>query len=189
MEFQIDDPDLPTIVIKSSPAELVKFLVLLRAEKGLIRGIPVSHANREKNSSSDSRTEKDPWVEPHPGKASKLAQPGLTTEPPHARRDGRGKQTDFGLKHSAKELAGIRPYRGKVNRRHNVLLVMKQLLKMGDESPDLETIRRSYGGQFPLEDQRNIDQVVRDMANKTDLLERHGRGQFRLTKSAMAGSG
>ncbi len=51
--------------------------------------------------------------------------------------------------------------------------------------PSLDDIREKHAELYPEENTTNLDQVVRDLANKTDLVERCERGTFRLSDPAV----
>ncbi len=79
---------------------------------------------------------------------------------------------------------GKRQYRGR-NRRQMVLNTFRQLRSAGRIMPSLDDIREKYAELYPEENTTNLDQVVRDLANKTDLVERCERGTFRLSDPAV----
>jgi len=76
-----------------------------------------------------------------------------------------------------------RTYGGKPNRRHMVLSAMQKLLTEGNETPVLDDIRSCYSSLFPQEPVKHLGQVVRDLSNKTHLVERLEYGKFRLRSS------
>lgn len=78
-----------------------------------------------------------------------------------------------------------RSYRGKVNRRDMVLNAFRELRQDGRIMPHLEDIKAKYASLYPDEDLTNLDQVVRDLANKTEKIERCERGSFRLSDIAI----
>lgn len=71
------------------------------------------------------------------------------------------------------------------NRRDRVISAMGALKQTGKIILRLDAIRDKVGAMFPGEDLQHIDQVVRDLVNKTDLVERCDRGTFRLTDSGL----
>lgn len=73
-----------------------------------------------------------------------------------------------------------RTYGGRSNRRALILDTLRNLRQSGIEEPDLNQIKTRFRVLFPDEPIENLEQVVRDLANKTSLLERLGRGTFRL---------
>ena len=73
-----------------------------------------------------------------------------------------------------------RLYGGKRNRRDMILEVFRDLHDEGRETLGLDLIRTRFEDKFPEEDQQHLDQVIRDLANKTGLVTREGRGRFRL---------
>lgn len=68
------------------------------------------------------------------------------------------------------------------NRRKQVLETIQELKQEGVEAPSLGQIKHRFARLFPEESLDNLDQVVRDMANKTSKLERLERGTFKLTE-------
>ncbi len=83
----------------------------------------------------------------------------------------------------------VRTYRGKPNRRHMVLEAFRALAAAGNTTPGIEEIRAQFATLFPDESIRNLGQVVRDMVNKTDLIERLEWGTFRLRPKDRVGNG
>lgn len=77
----------------------------------------------------------------------------------------------------------VQPHWGQ--RRHMVLQVFFNLYKNGKVMIQLGQIEEIFVQLFPGEDTQNLDQVVRDLANKTNLLERCERGTFRLTDAGI----
>jgi len=78
--------------------------------------------------------------------------------------------------------AETRPYRGRTNRRHLVLEILRELAQEGQLTPSLEQIKHRFLQRHPHEPVEHLDQVVRDLANKTDLVSRHEWGTFKLVK-------
>ena len=83
----------------------------------------------------------------------------------------------------------VRTYRGKPNRRHMVLEVFRALAASGKDKPAMEDIRIQYAAQFPEEAVHGLDQVIRDMVNKTNLIERLAQGLFQLRGNDRIGKG
>ncbi len=81
-----------------------------------------------------------------------------------------------------------RTYGGKPNRRHMVLSALQKLASIGNKTPTLDDIRTCYSELFPMEPVKHLDQVVRDLTNKTDWVERLEWGTFRLRSSNPEGS-
>jgi len=57
---------------------------------------------------------------------------------------------------------------------------MEELARGGADAVKLGQILALYQQTFPGEDTRHLDQVVRDLANKTDMVESPRRGCYRL---------
>ena len=74
-----------------------------------------------------------------------------------------------------------RLYRGKLNRRQMVIRVFEELERRGRERARLEEIKTCFSEMFPEENTQNLTQVVRDLANKTEIIERCEWGTFRLS--------
>ncbi len=70
----------------------------------------------------------------------------------------------------------------RTNRRKMVLETIQELRSAGSETPSLGQIKHRFAQLFPEESLENLDQVVRDIANKTSKLERLERGTFKLTE-------
>lgn len=70
----------------------------------------------------------------------------------------------------------------RVNRRKLVLETLRALKQSGNDTPSLSQIHKRFQRLFPGENTENLDQVVRDIANKTNKLERLERGTFRLVE-------
>ena len=70
-------------------------------------------------------------------------------------------------------------------RRERVLEAMGSLWHQGHAILRLDRIRQEVERLFPGEDEVHLDQVVRDLANKTELVERCDRGSFRLTDTGL----
>ena len=68
------------------------------------------------------------------------------------------------------------------NRRGMVLATLYKLRDEGRDSPTLDDIRDRFHRLFPDEKMTHLDQVVRDLANKTDHLERLEWGTFKLAE-------
>lgn len=83
----------------------------------------------------------------------------------------------------ASSAAGGRGYRGRVNRRDLVLKAFRELRGEENHRPSLSEIKARFQSLFPTESLDNLDQVVRDLANKTDMVERCERGTFRLREA------
>ncbi len=73
-----------------------------------------------------------------------------------------------------------RLYGGKRNRRDMILEVFEALHEEGQPLVSLADLRNKFQSLYPQEDQNHLDQVIRDLSNKTDLVVREGRGLFRL---------
>ena len=79
-----------------------------------------------------------------------------------------------------------RTYGGKPNRRHMILNTLAELHKMGQFQPKLEEICHHFQELFPEQSTENLDQVVRDLANKTDLVNRCDWGTFELSGKGLS---
>jgi hypothetical protein len=81
---------------------------------------------------------------------------------------------------------GHTPTRGRPknpsSRRGQVLEVMKALWRQGKTECSLVEIQKVFQQQFPQTDQTHLDQVIRDLANKTSELVRVKRGYFSLAQ-------
>lgn len=77
----------------------------------------------------------------------------------------------------------LRTDAGHSNRRGMMLRVFETLAKEGSNHPSLRELKTRFTQMFPNEDTHNLDQVVRDLANKTPFVERKGRGCFALESS------
>ena len=66
-------------------------------------------------------------------------------------------------------------------RREKVLDVFFEFYQNGKVMVSLSQLEQNFKENFPEESTQNLDQVVRDLANKTNLIERCERGTFRLT--------
>lgn len=75
--------------------------------------------------------------------------------------------------------------RSKPSRRDMIYQAMQHLHQEGCHEADLQTITAKFQELNPDEETKNLDQVVRDMANKTDLLDRADRGTFKLAKDPL----
>lgn len=75
-----------------------------------------------------------------------------------------------------KEVAPTSPQ----NRRQMVLDVLGELANRGQQQPSLKTILDCCEKLYPSAEMKNLDQVVRDLANKTDLVESPQRGRYQL---------
>ena len=73
-----------------------------------------------------------------------------------------------------------RPYAGRTNRRRLILDTMRSLAEQGNTSPSLAEIKERFLQLFPEHSTDHLDQVVRDLVNKTDQLIRSRRGEFTL---------
>jgi len=74
------------------------------------------------------------------------------------------------------------PDGGLPNRREQVLKAMHVLRSSGQTAPDLDAIREMVTRLFPRAETRNLDQVVRDLANKVGKLSRMEWGRYRLVE-------
>ncbi len=70
--------------------------------------------------------------------------------------------------------------RAKTSKRQRVLKSMEHLARKGILEPGIAQILKIYSETYPGEDRNHIDQVLRDLANKTDLVTRTRWGRFRL---------
>ena len=75
-----------------------------------------------------------------------------------------------------------RTYGGRANRRQLVLDTLEILALEGNVTPSLDEIKRCFSSHYPNERLRHLDQVVRDLANKTGLVERREWGKFQLVE-------
>ena len=85
--------------------------------------------------------------------------------------------------------SSVRTYGGKPNRRHMVLETFRALAAAGNTTPHMEEIRAQYAAKYPEEPLQGLDQVVRDMVNKTNLVERLAAGTFQLRGNDRVGNG
>lgn len=69
------------------------------------------------------------------------------------------------------------------NRRQMVLTVMEHLQEGADDCFRIRDIVSECQKRFPDADTKHLDQVIRDLANKTNLVESPSRGMFRLVIS------
>lgn len=89
---------------------------------------------------------------------------------------------DLGLdRASISENSDVDEWVPRTNRRKRVLETIQDLRSAGVETPSLGQIKHRFAQLFPEEGLDNLDQVVRDIANKTSKLERLERGTFKLT--------
>jgi len=72
----------------------------------------------------------------------------------------------------------------KPTKRQSVLNTMKVLRNMGVFAPKTAQILEIYKQTYPDMDSSNIDQVLRDLANKTELVQRAEWGSFTLKEEA-----
>ena len=77
--------------------------------------------------------------------------------------------------------SATKPPATPTNRRQRVLMVMRDLQGPGGSPIALGQIVDRYQQTYPEEDVRHLDQVVRDLANKTGMVESPKRGCYRLT--------
>lgn len=73
-----------------------------------------------------------------------------------------------------------RMYGGEPNRREKVLYCLEQLWRAGQTEPDLATIRGAFMRYFPNDSVTHLDQVIRDLANKTAYVHSPRRGRYVL---------
>ena len=97
------------------------------------------------------------------------------------REGARDRPVDAGVPAAKKAARSARPYRGRTNRRQMVLDAMGALAEEGRDAPALGEIAARVKALYPMENTQNLDQVVRDLANKTDLVIRGERGMFKLS--------
>lgn len=147
-----DKPGAPRIVVEDEPEACAAFV------RALLGGVPASRtaASRAERTGGPSLERRPP-------------EPPDRAEPSPARRQ-RASTPD-----------SVRSYRGRTNRRHLVLEVVRSLFSEGVHEPSLDEIRDHFARLYPDESQRNLDQVVRDLVNKTAYLERLENSRFRLT--------
>lgn len=67
------------------------------------------------------------------------------------------------------------------NRREMVLEAMAALRDAGEHSPKIKTIIDYCQKHFAGVSVKNLDQVIRDLAHKTSLVESPSRGQYQLS--------
>ena len=164
MHLKLKYPSLPEIEIVSSVEECARLLHLLGDGQGRgdgkkpDSGGPAPHVPEDSARQDSQKQEKKPVD---------------TVKPPDPRPD----------QEQPRQIvpAGTRPYRGKPNRRKLVLETMRHLKENGNPTPGLEEIKTTFAALYPDEDIRHLDQVVRDLANKTGLVERHQWGTFKLS--------
>ena len=73
----------------------------------------------------------------------------------------------------------------KQSKRKLILETLQFLHKQGQTDPNIHQISQAFETRYPQEDSSNLDQVLRDLVNKTDLLERTGWGCFKLKKNSL----
>ena len=81
-------------------------------------------------------------------------------------------------------LAGDPPAAKSLTRRERVLEVIRELSGPDHTALALEQILAEVMRRFPDTERRYLDQVVRDLANKTDLVTRTDWGTFSLSEKA-----
>jgi len=69
----------------------------------------------------------------------------------------------------------------KVSKRQGVLNVMRILRDMGVDAPKTAQILEIYEKTYPGQDSTHMAQVLRDLANKTNLIVRESWGCFKLS--------
>ena len=70
--------------------------------------------------------------------------------------------------------------RGEQSRRGRVLQVFRELSEAGVVEPSLREIKSFYLRLFPDDTVHHLDQVVRDLVNKTGRIQRTSRGCYKL---------
>ncbi len=80
---------------------------------------------------------------------------------------------------------GISPGLGPASQRHSrremVLHALQELSQQGKKQATLDEITQRVLLNHPTSERRNLDQVVRDLANKTQLVTRTDWGSFCLS--------
>ncbi len=76
-----------------------------------------------------------------------------------------------------------RTYGGQATRRDKVLEAMAKLRREGAATQTLAQIIQAFAALFPGESTRNLDQVIRDLAQKTDRVRSPRRGTYELAES------
>lgn len=76
---------------------------------------------------------------------------------------------------------GVRRYGGRTNRRFLILECLRELRERGVAEPTMPQITETFATRYPEVDRDNLEQVVRDLVNKTDKVTRLRWGVFQLT--------
>jgi hypothetical protein len=163
MKMTLAFPHLPTIEIEMQEDECARLLEILQKQ---------ANAKKQIFEQAPLFAEAKPVVEP------------VKSQPKH------GKPAPF-IKPNVKEAASqaatqsdsdeARPYKGKANRRHRVLEIFQDFMEKGQSELSIPEITAAFQQRFPEEDSENLDQVVRDMMNKSKQVVRVRRGYYSLS--------
>lgn len=154
MKIRIAYEDLPALHIEGDPADCARFVRALQTQSP-VAAPSTPHAAEAKEPRADA------GARPSQPKGATPAEPAKKAEP-----------------------KAQKPSRRLSSRRTRVLKVIHRLHQEDQERVTLKAIVEAYQRMFPSEPVQHLDQVVRDLANKTDLLEHVGRGAFRLVDPA-----
>lgn len=177
---------LPPIEIEMQVEECAQLLRALQHNEVGVPPVPHSQAPLPFDQPIDEskRAAQQPKARTQPRKqeqtvADKPVQAASASKPTPATQQVKSNQTEARGPQSA-DAEQARPYNGKVNRRHRVLEIFQDFQDLGEEALSIPQITAAFAERFPDEDSSNLDQVVRDMMNKTQQVVRVKRGFYAL---------
>lgn len=170
MKIKLSYPDLPPLEIEAEPDECARLLRALSVTPGAAQSPadarPKPAPPRQAGSSADAVAI---------GSADKPSEPDLFSETtatkPAARPAAAGKN----------DSGGVRRYGGRTNRRFLILECLRELRERGVAEPTMPQITETFEKRYPEVNRDNLEQVVRDLVNKTDKVTRLRWGVFQLT--------
>ena len=181
MKIRMSYHHLPTLEIEAAPEECARLLRALATDTG-----PPKEDNLGSTGSSTGNPSGNPVIAADRASTNSIS---IATESSEANQAGRRRQPTKGSNQTQPESPSAdnsaRTYAGRTNRRFLILESMRFLRQQGQETPTLNEITDTFATLFPDVDRTNLEQVVRDLANKTAKVERMRWGVFRLTEDSV----
>lgn len=170
MKIKLSYPDLPPLEIEAGPDECARLLRALSATPSATPSPP------DAQSKPAPPRQKDSVANPMPvGSGDKPPEPELSSKMPAPKPQTR-------LSVENKENSGdVRRYGGRTNRRFLILECLRELRERGVAEPTMPQITETFERRYPEVNRDNLEQVVRDLVNKTDKVTRLRWGVFQLT--------
>ncbi len=170
MKIKLSYPDLPPLEIEAEPDECAR----------LLRALSVTQDTAQSTSqagSSPAPVAQKVAVADDPSIAAPVKRTAVDKTPiTKAPKPAAPSPTEKGDSGN-----GVRRYGGRTNRRFLILECLRVLRERGVAEPTMPQITETFETRYPEVNRDNLEQVVRDLVNKTDKVTRLRWGVFQLT--------